>query len=125
MKKLINLLTEKQIETASTGRVVYLTNAAHGKMLIAQGFDVVKQNARNYHLSYSLARELQQHINAHGEAVKVVSVEDKYSDNNGAYEVATLEDAEGKQFKINNMYANVCFRLMSEAEIIAFSVAND
>ena len=90
MNKFLNLLTVAQVATCKSGKIVYADSAAQGKMWIASGMPVVKVNSRTYNIEYNTCREMSKFLNQHGVAVKVISVNDKYSDNNGAYEVLTV-----------------------------------
>ena len=90
MNKFLNLLTVAQVATCKSGKIVYADNAAQGKLWIASGMPVNKINSRTYSIEYNTCREMSKFLNQHGVAVKVISVNDKYSDNNGAYEVLTV-----------------------------------
>lgn len=121
MKTLLSLLTADQIASAKAGKVVWMSNAAHAKVVIKAGFELTKINARSYALEHSLAKELSSHLNAHGAGVKIISIDGKYSDNNGAYEVVTLADSEGNVFSVSNCYDSaVCFREMPESELLEY-----
>ncbi len=121
MQSLINLLTADQIKAAKGGRIVWLTNAAQRNSITKLGYQVVKEDRRNSRLHYDVASALSKHLNSRSKAKTVVSVEDRYNDSMGAFEVVHLLDDNGLGLTVSNVYDTAtCFRLMSHAELLAY-----
>jgi len=95
---------------------------AKSEALEALGYKMDKFSAQMYIMDYDQYRELVDMAYEHGPAVAVLRIAEKYSDNNGAWEVATLVDAEGREFELGNMYdSSACFRTMSHEQLIAYA----
>lgn len=125
MNAIIDLLTTTQVATAKAGKVVFADNAEQGKQWIAAGVKVNKTNSRTYSLDFFANRELTAHLNQHGVAVKVVRIDGKYSDNNGAYEVMTVADIDGNEWSVGNCYdQSACFRNMDDAQRLEYANNN-
>uniref|UniRef100_A0AAU6VYA3 Uncharacterized protein n=2 Tax=unclassified bacterial viruses TaxID=12333 RepID=A0AAU6VYA3_9VIRU len=100
--------------------------SARGKVkaaaMTAKGAIMVKESAQYYVMDWEQAKAIHEALTAHTEAVTVVSVSDKYSDNNGAWEVMTLADANGVQWEVGNMYdSSACFRTMTNEQRLAYA----
>jgi len=129
MQKLLTLLTNAQIEAIKLGRVAYMENIKQKRAVEAAGFEVVQTEgtkiARYAHLTFEVCKKIASLFNAHSIPVDVLGVQDKYSDNNGPYEVMTLIDAYGNKFTVSNVYdSGSCFRHMDKAERLAYAFKN-
>jgi hypothetical protein len=121
MQSLINLLTVDQLTAAKEGRIVWLTNASQRNSVVKLGFAVVQEDRRNSRLHPDCNVDLSRYLNAHGVAVHVVSIDDKYNDSMGAFEVVHCMDYLGREFSVSNLYdTSTCFRLMSHSDLLDY-----
>lgn len=127
MQKLVACLTNEQIEVAklrASGVRNALTIRGKAKAVeyTAKGFELEKISGQYYAVTWEQSKAIYEYLTAHGKAVKVVRVEEKYSDNNGPYEVIIVEDENGVQWGVGNCYdTKVCFRYMSENELLGYA----
>lgn len=99
----------------------YVRGKARAAAFEARGFKMEKCSAMIYIIEFDQSRALQDIAYEHGPAVSVVRIEEKYSDNNGAWEVAFFLDAKGREFSTGNMYdSSACFRRMSHQSLIDY-----
>lgn len=124
-RDLFNALTTEErdgLKNRTFRGMFYVRGKKAAQVLIARGFDMEKVSAQMYCLSFDQTRALEEMAYEHGPAVAVVSISEKYSDNNGAWEVATLVDAQGREFTVGNMYdSSACFRTMSPDQLITYA----
>lgn len=87
----------------------------------AKGFKLEKVSAQYYCIDCELAKEVNEFLNSHGEAVKVIRIDGKYDDSMGAFETVTVSDENGQEWEISNMYdQSVCFRMMDHNSILEY-----
>jgi hypothetical protein len=115
------LATQEQVKACDDGRIIWIRSKSESIKFEKAGIKLVRENSRNWYIDYTLARELSNAMNVHRDAVTVVCIDEKYSDDSGAFEVVTVADENGKQWKVGNRYdSTVCFRDMSRVELLAY-----
>jgi len=121
MQSLINLLTVDQLVAAKEGRIVWLSNTAQRKSVIKLGHQVVQEDRRNCRLHPDCNVDLSCYLNEHGAAVHVVSIDYKYNDSMGVFEIVHCIDELDREFSGSNLYdTNTCFRLMPHADLLVY-----
>lgn len=125
ISSLISHLTVDQIANAKARMYGLRGIEIRGKKAAAEweakGFKLEKVSAQYYCIDWEVAKEVNEYLNSHGDAVKVIRIDGKYDDSMGAFEVVTVEDANGQQWEVGNMYdTSVCFRLMNKEAILEY-----
>lgn len=126
IKALIDSLTQEEKAFCKANyygaRAIFSARGkAKAAAMTAKGAIMVKESAQYYVMDHEQAIAIHEALTAHTEAVVVIGVSEKYSDNNGAWEVLTVADAQGVQWEVGNMYdTTACFRTMTNDERLAY-----
>ena len=127
MQNLVACLNSEQLETAKlresgVRNALTIRGKTKAAEYTAKGFELEKVSGQYYAVTWEQSKAIYNYLTAHGEAVKVVRIEERHSDNNGAYEVLFVQDENGVEWAIGNCYdGKACFRYMSDNELLAYA----
>ncbi|MNZ81399.1 hypothetical protein D3C78_1000630 [compost metagenome] len=130
IQALFAALTNEEKAVAAQGfyklrGTIYCRGKKAAAEFVARGFEMEKISPQYYAITCEQSKALYELASVHGEAVKVMRIDEKYDDSMGAFEVMIVADANGKEWGVGNMYdQSACFRTMTTDDRLAYANKN-